>query len=125
MKLKPVPEAVTLPPEDDSIERVIEDFFGEARTWIEQKYPIVMGQDFTIRFRPMGHDHAQDHVRESLTDDIARYLTYQDGAVVAAVFATRNDYNNVRYSFFRNLGNIDMKKAEHNQEFRRKAIEGR
>lgn len=112
MNLKDIPQAVTLAPEDVSIESIIEDFFRETEMWIRNRYKIILPSDIAIRFRPMGHDYAQDHIANGLTDDIARYLSYQD-SVVAAVFATRNDFNNVRYSFFRRLENINERTAGH------------
>lgn len=122
MDLKPIPCPITLPPEERSIEPVIEEFFEETKRAVLEKYPIQHPDDFRIRFRPLAHDFAQEHVHNLTTDDNIRYLTYQDAAVVATVFELRNDFNNVRYSFFRSLDNIDAETAQRHQRERREVL---
>lgn len=98
--MKKLPKSRTLinGPHEEVYE-TIDDFFTETKNFIASKYSIC-GPYFQIK---SGELAFQPNV---VSCDMVTYLLYKQ-RVVACVLATRTDFNNVQYDFFRNLNDLD------------------
>ena len=77
----------------------IDPFFEDIVTYVKEHY-----ETGPYRFEVKSGELAyqQDHV----TDDRVTFLTFHD-FVLASVFATRTDFNDIQYTFYRSLEGLE------------------
>jgi len=93
--MKPVPDPIVVNTGDQHKDtKTIEDFFSETKKFIQKHYD-VFESEFQIKSGEIAYHPSQ------LTDDRITYLYYGE-TILASVLETRTEFNNVRYTFFRN-----------------------
>lgn len=103
MELKPIPISVSIFLDADEalkFRKTIDDFLNNARRYIESVQDKSRPHEFEIKsgeIRYPGRD----------SNDRLTYLLYDDEHVVAGVTETRTRFNNLRYTFFRNLSCLE------------------
>ncbi len=100
--MKPVPKPITAPTgEEERFAKIIDDFFDETEEVFKKQYKIrrpgFERKSGEIAYRP-----------EAVTNDRVTYLSYREN-VLAFVLAIRTEFNDVHYTFIRNL---DFKKKK-------------
>ncbi len=100
--MKPLPESVIVITGDQYlIQPTIDDFFMDTLEHLKTNYGLKPGPDhFEIKSGAIAYGGL------TLTDDRVTYLSFF-GRVVATVMETRTDFNNVKYTFFRNVDGVE------------------
>ena len=94
MKLKPVPKRIrTSLDSHPEINEKINNFFSETKKYLELHY----GKSPNIEIK--SNNFAE-------TEGNLTYLLYKD-QVVAGVFETRTEFNNLEYIFFRDIRGLE------------------
>jgi len=100
MELRPVPESVRVfldAPELSKIQRAIDDFFDNTKKYIESIHDSSRPHEFEIKSGQIMYSGL------SYPSGWLTYMRYDFTYVVAGVVETRTEFNNVRYTFFRDL----------------------
>ena len=103
MKLCEIPKSIDVFLDSEEIskmEEIIDEFFNNTKAYLESVHDSSVPHEF--RIRTAGFDYSGTE-----SNDRATYLFYDDRYVVAGVIRTRNMFNNVRHTFFRNLDFLD------------------
>jgi|SRR3989338_3935896 len=100
--MKPIPESVTVITGDQHlIQPTIDDFLVDTAEHLKTNYGLKPGPDpFRIESGQIAYNGL------TLTDDRVTYLSFF-GRVVATAMETRTDFNNVQYTFFRNVDGVE------------------
>jgi len=99
--MKPIPKPIFITTGDQEIAeagRIIDDFLIETKNYVQRFYGLD-GLEWKINSGELAY------TAEHVTDDRVTYLSYRD-IVIANIFETRNELNNINYTFFRNLDGI-------------------
>lgn len=94
--MKSIPESVVLTTGDQhKVTKTIDDFFLDTKKEVQRSH-LNATPGFELKSGELAYRMNQ------VTDDRITYLSYNE-KVIAAVFETRTEFNQVRYTFFRNL----------------------
>ena len=102
MKLSKIPECATVFLDSENtaeFAKTIDDFFVNTKEYLKEVNK-AKSFDFEIKVASLKYGSIK-------SDDIITYLSYMGKYVVAGVIETRTEFNNLRYTFFRDLSCLD------------------
>ena len=100
--MKTIPKPVVVITGDQyKVQQTIDDFFVETRELIEARLSkLVSPPFFEIKSCSIVNEQGV------INDDRLTYLLYQD-RMVCGVFERRTNFNNIEYTFFRDIRSLD------------------
>ena len=98
--MKPIPKPrIVITGDQSTITPTIDDFFAETLEFAQERYNLL-----PIYFEIKSGDLAYHH--NQITNDRVTHLSYHN-IILATVFETRTEANNVMYTFFRDLKGLE------------------
>ena len=104
MELKSVPRPVGVfldANEVSKISKTIDDFFQNTKEYVESVHDKSKPHKFEIRSGEIRYSGLEQ------SHGMLTYMFYDDKHVVAGVVETRTEFNNLRYTFFRDLSCLE------------------
>lgn len=104
VKLMSIPERFHSPVDGDErgkVGEIIEGFFNNTRAYIESIHDKSKPHEFEIKSGEIKYDISRD------SNDRLTYTLYEGRYVVAGVLEIRTLFNNIMYTFFRDLSFLE------------------
>ena len=101
MELMEVPKCVSRNTgEQVAIVETIDNFFTNTKEYIEEVLFNTMREDFEIKNPELTYNRIE-------SNDGLAYLLYKEKYIIAGVIETRTAFNNLHYTFFRDLSFLE------------------
>jgi hypothetical protein len=98
--MKPIPKPrIVITGEQSEVTQTIDNFFAETVEFAQKRYNLLPIY-FELKSGELAYRHNQ------ITDDRVTHLSYHN-IILATVFETRTEENNVMYTFFRDLKGLE------------------